>query len=119
MKHTSILLVDNDYLDRMAFERVLKKTGLLYTLDTAESASEGFDMAQKNDYHSIFIDYLMLGTDGTGFLKKFREYEIMASIVVLTSQGDEKIAVEMMKAGAFDYFPKSEANSDKIAATLR
>lgn len=118
-EHIKLLLVDDDELDRMAFERALKKTGLLYALDTAENAAVGLEMAKKNDYDCIFIDYLMPGIDGMGLLKQFQEHGITASVAVLTSQGDEKIAVEMMKAGAFDYFPKSEVNPDKIAATLR
>lgn len=118
-EHIKLLLVDDDDLDRMAFERALKKTGFSYALDTAENAATGFEMARKNDYDCIFIDYLMPGTDGMGLLKQFREHGILTSVAVLTSQGDEKIAVEMMKAGAFDYFPKSEVNPDKIAATLR
>ena len=118
-EHIKLLLVADDDLDRMAFERALKKTGFSYALDTAENAATGFEMARKNDYDCIFIDYLMPGTDGMGLLKQFREHGILTSVAVLTSQGDEKIAVEMMKAGAFDYFPKSEVNPDKIAATLR
>lgn len=39
-------------------------------------------------------------------------------VVVLTSQGDERIAVEMMKAGAMDYFPKSEVNAEKLNKTF-
>jgi PAS domain S-box-containing protein len=36
----------------------------------------------------------------------------------MTSQGDEKIAVEMMKAGAFDYFPKAELNAESIRKVI-
>ncbi|MDP2187835.1 MAG: response regulator [Sphingobacteriaceae bacterium] len=118
-EHIKLLLVDDDELDRMAFERSLQKTGLLYTLDTSENALLGLEMARKKEYDCIFIDYLMPGTDGMGLLKQFRENGILTPVAVLTSQGDEKIAVEMMKAGAFDYFPKSEVNPDKIASTLR
>jgi PAS domain S-box-containing protein len=37
----------------------------------------------------------------------------------MTSQGDEKIAVEMMKAGAFDYFPKAEVNPENMLKIVR
>lgn len=118
-EHIKLLLVEDNELDRMAFERALKRTGLLCTLETAKNATVGLEMAKRNNYDCIFIDYLLPGADGMGLLKQFQEHGIMASVAVLTSQGDEKIAVEMMKAGAFDYFPKSEVNPDKIAATLR
>lgn len=114
-----LLLVDDDETDRMAFERALKKSSVLHVLDTVDNAVAGFELAKRNDYDCIFIDNLMPGTEGTGLLKQFRAFGIQSSIAVLTSLGDEKIAVEMMKAGAFDYFPKSDVNPDKINAVLR
>ena len=52
-------------------------------------------------------------------LKIFQEAGITAPIAVMTSQGDEKIAVEMMKAGAFDYFPKAEVNPENMLKIVR
>ncbi len=39
-------------------------------------------------------------------------------VTVVTSQGDERLAVEMMKAGAFDYFTKSEINAELVNKLL-
>jgi PAS domain S-box-containing protein len=36
----------------------------------------------------------------------------------MTSQGDEKLAVQMIKNGAFDYFPKAELNPDQIQKVI-
>lgn len=118
-EHMELLLVANNEHDRSAFEQALSKTGLLYTLDIAEDAEKGIAMALDKAYHGIFLDYLQPGVDGLSLLNQFQEKGITASVAVLTSQGDEKIAVELMKAGAFDYFPKSEVNADKIGAALR
>ncbi|MFN3529798.1 MAG: response regulator [Bacteroidia bacterium] len=117
--HIRILLVDDDEVDRMAFERTLRKTDLFVELDMAENAMDGLRLAQEKAYDCMFIDYLMPGADGISLLKQLRESGIQTSVVVLTSQGDEKIAVEMMKAGAFDYFPKSEVSPDKVGTLLR
>lgn len=103
----------------MAFERTLRKTDLFVELDMAENAMDGLRLAQEKAYDCMFIDYLMPGADGISLLKQLRESGIQTSVVVLTSQGDEKIAVEMMKAGAFDYFPKSEVSPDKVGTLLR
>jgi len=116
---TKILLVDDDEIDIMSFERALKKSGLHFEFSSAMNAEQGIEMLGKFNYDCVFFDYQLPGTDGLELLKRVRSKGISAPIAVLTSQGDEKIAVEMMKAGAFDYFPKAEVNADTILRVVR
>jgi len=109
-----IFLVDDDEIDAMAFERTLKKTGLDYSLTHCKDANEALGQINQSQYDCIFLDYQLPGSDGLVLLKKIKELGIAAPIAVMTSQGDEKIAVEMMKAGAFEYFPKAEVTPDNI-----
>jgi PAS domain S-box-containing protein len=114
-----IFLVDDDEIDAMAFERTLKKTGLDYSLTHCINANEALDQINLGQYDCIFLDYQLPGSDGLVLLKKIKELGISAPIAVMTSQGDEKIAVEMMKAGAFEYFPKAEVTPDNIQKIIR
>lgn len=114
-----ILLVDDDEVDTMAFERALRKSSLVYELTSVTDAETGFATLLKKQFDCVFLDYLLPGTDGIRLLKDMREMGINTPVAVLTSQGDEKIAVEMMKSGALDYFPKSEVNPDKLSSVLR
>jgi PAS domain S-box-containing protein len=113
-----LFLVDDDEIDAMSFERALKKSGLNYSLKHCKNASEALEEIVNDDYHCIFLDYQLPGVDGLVLLKRMKELGVHAPIAVLTSQGDEKIAVEMMKAGAFDYFPKAEVNADNITKII-
>jgi PAS domain S-box-containing protein len=113
-----LFLVDDDEIDAMSFERALKKSGLKYSLKHCKNASEALEEIVKDDYHCVFLDYQLPGVDGLVLLKRMKELGVHAPIAVLTSQGDEKIAVEMMKAGAFDYFPKAEVNADNITKII-
>jgi len=114
-----LFLVDDDEIDAISFERALKKSGINYSLKHCKNASEALEEIVKDDYHCIFLDYQLPGVDGLVLLKRMKELGVHAPIAVLTSQGDEKIAVEMMKAGAFDYFPKAEVNADNITKIIR
>lgn len=114
-----LFLVDDDEIDAMSFERTLKKSGINYTLKYCKNASEALEEIVKDQYHCIFLDYQLPGVDGLVLLKRMKELGVLAPIAVLTSQGDEKIAVEMMKAGAFDYFPKAEVNAENITKIIR
>jgi PAS domain S-box-containing protein len=114
-----IILVEDDEIDIMAFDRSLRKTGLDVDMDIARDAREALAKITENKYDCIFLDYQLPGTDGLTLLKDLRKRGITAPIAILTSQGDEKVAVEMMKAGAFDYFPKNEINQEHLNKVLR
>ncbi len=114
-----ILLVEDDELEASNFEQVLLKTGLNYSFRTASSAQEGLNLIEKQDFDCIFLDYFLPDSNGINLLKEIRSKAVSTSIAVLTSQEDEKVGVEMMKLGAFDYFPKSEISKEKLNAVLR
>lgn len=114
-----ILLVDDDEVDIMAFERALHKTGLDCHLVAEGTAEGGLEQLTNDSFDVIFLDYLLPGTNGIQLLKSIRSKGIFTPVAVLTSQGDEKIAVEMMKSGAFDYFPKAEVSPEKLNSVLR
>lgn len=114
-----IFLVDDDEIDAMSFERALRKSGLTFSLTHCNDANKAMEEITKVDYDCVFLDYQLPGFDGLMLLKKFKEAGITAPIAVMTSQGDEKIAVEMMKAGAFDYFPKAEVNPENMLKIVR
>lgn len=110
----NVFLVDDDEIDAMSFERALNKSRLNYSFTHSTNASEALCVIKEKAFDVIFLDYQLPGIDGLVLLKKIREEGVTAPIAVMTSQGDEKIAVEMMKAGAFDYFPKDEVNAENI-----
>ncbi len=113
-----LLLVDDDDIDIMSFQRALKRTGLVYELDICKNATETLEVVNKHKYNCIFLDYLLPGVDGLELLKKIRELKVFTPIAVMTSQGDEKLAVQMIKNGAFDYFPKAELSPDYIQKVI-
>ncbi|MFN4298208.1 MAG: response regulator [Thermaurantimonas sp.] len=114
-----VLLVEDDDIDTIAFKRAVNRSGVdveeVYRFKYAEEALKSLDQINP---HCVFIDYQLPGIDGLTLLKEIKSRKPKLPVIVLTSQGDEKLAVEMMKAGAFDYFQKSEVNTDKISKTL-
>lgn len=113
-----LLLIDDDEVDVMTFQRAIRKTDLKYTLGVCYNANEALKALEQEDFDCIFLDYLLPGIDGLQLLRKLRDASINTPVAVMTSQGDEKIAVEMIKNGAFDYFTKSEISVDKISKVI-
>ena len=116
----NVLLIEDDRVDVMIFERALQKSGLDFLLTVCydfQQASEQLN-STNNSIDCIFLDYMLPGGDAKEILDLIRLLELRIPVAVLTSQGDEKIAVQMMKMGAFDYFPKAELSPDKLARTV-
>lgn len=113
-----LLLIDDDEVDVMTFQRALKKSDLKYSLNICYNAVETLSTIETNTFDCIFLDYLLPGIDGLQLLRKLRDMSINTPVAVMTSQGDEKIAVEMIKNGAFDYFTKNDITPDKISKVV-
>lgn len=101
-KSIRLLLVEDDKVDQMAFARMVKKERLHYAYTMAGSIAEAVKVLEAESFDIAIADY-RLG-DGTVF-DLFEHFQGMP-VVVTTGAGNEEVAVEAMKRGAFDYLIK-------------
>lgn len=64
-------------------------------------------MAEKEGYDLVFLDYDLPVRNGLEVLEEICRGEASPPMVMVTGRGDEQVAVEAMKAGAYDYVVKS------------
>lgn len=114
-----ILVVDDDEVDRMLVKRSLLSAGVKTQLLEATNCAEAIAIVQQQTFDCIFLDYLLPDGDGLGLVQQIRALDITTPLVVLTGQGDERIAVEVMKAGAADYISKARLSPESLYQTLR
>ncbi|MFM7079309.1 MAG: response regulator, partial [Bacteroidota bacterium] len=114
-----ILVMDDDELDRMALMRSVRKSGFNAEVITAANENEGLIALQENEFDIIFLDYNLPGCTGIDFMRTNRSRLSDAQVIMVTSQGDEKLAVDAMKLGVCDYMPKNMVNPDGIGQSLR
>jgi PAS domain S-box-containing protein len=115
----TILLVDDDDLDRMNVRRALRSQGIGAELLEVSDAESALEMLRSRAIDCVFLDFYMPRRDGLWLVQQVRAAGIFTPLIVLTGQGDERIAVELMKAGATDYFSKSSITPERVGATLR
>ncbi len=115
----SILLVDDDEVDRMAVRRALTKAGVQMNLSEVGDCQSAIAALTNHTYDCVFLDYRLPDNDGLSLIRQLRSAKIKVPLVVLTGQGDEQIAVELMKAGATDYLCKSRVSPETLAQVLR
>jgi len=101
-KKGKILLVEDDKIDRMAFERLARNGKLPYDYVIVGSVTEAKIILRKEKFKAVLMDY-MLG-DGTAF--DLFDKVSKVPFIIVTGAGDEEIAVQAMKAGAHDYIMK-------------
>ena len=114
-----ILVVDDDDVDRMAVRRALKASGLEASVTEAEDAASALTRLSKEHFDCTLLDYRMPGSDGLDVVRQARDKGILVPFIMLTGFGDEQTAVELMKAGAADYIPKSSLTPERLALSLR
>ncbi|MHA2278371.1 MAG: response regulator [Candidatus Kariarchaeaceae archaeon] len=100
-----LLYVEDDRIDQKALLRVNTEFNLGYNIELTSSFENAIDMVsnEKNKFDLILLDN-DLG-DGTG-LDLLQRINGTIPVIFLTGKGNEEIAVNAMKLGAFDYIVK-------------
>ena len=55
---------------------------------------------------AILLDIMLPGLDGLEALKRIKQTDEHLPVIILSAQGSIEVAVEALRFGAFDYFPK-------------
>ncbi|MBE9054953.1 hybrid sensor histidine kinase/response regulator [Sphaerospermopsis sp. LEGE 08334] len=114
-----ILVVDDDEVDRMAVRLALTKAGVYMELCEVSDGNNALSALQNTNFDCVFLDYCLPNQDSFTLIHKLRSCEIKVPLVILTAQGEEKIAVDLLQAGATDYLIKSKLNAENLVLILR
>ena len=118
---TKVLVVDDDPVDREIYRRLLSQDPYRsYSVIEAGTAEEALGLHESERPDCILLDYRLPDSDGVEFLRMIAPEgdEAGLPVVMLTGQGNEKVAVEAMKAGAQDYAIKGELTSHSLAHVI-
>ncbi len=115
-----VLIIDDDNVDRLSIKRALRGVrDYLFDIDEVNSAQTAEITLGRDHYDIIFLDYLLPDGDGLSVLVKARSNNIDTPVIVLTGQGDERLAVDLMQSGAADYLPKSTITAQILEDSVR
>ncbi|QEC67693.1 sigma-54-dependent Fis family transcriptional regulator [Panacibacter ginsenosidivorans] len=99
-----ILIIDDDTDICLLLSKFLMRKG--YDTDTAYSGAKGIAMFAQENYDAVLCDYRLGDKDGKDVLAALKEKDAKAIVIVITGYSDIKTAVEIIKAGAYDYITK-------------
>ncbi len=99
-----ILIVDDEKAARFGMKLALEKDG--YKVVEASDGIDAFDVIKTKNPSLIFLDINMPKINGIQALEEIKQMESPPMIVIVTAYGSERVAVEAMKKGAYDYIAK-------------
>jgi signal transduction histidine kinase len=97
-ENLKILIVDDDEVDRMAVRRALLRSGLPSVVEEVQTCKAAIERLKESTFNCVFLDYRLPDQDGLTLIQQIRQDNIQVPMVVLTGQGDEQIAVDLMKS---------------------
>jgi two-component system response regulator AtoC/two-component system nitrogen regulation response regulator NtrX len=99
----TILIVDDDGTARYGMRRALEDR---HRVLEAEKISAARTMVAQENPDLLLLDIEMPEESGLDFLRELKAQASSPAVIMITAYGSEKIAVEAMKSGAYDYLPK-------------
>ena len=111
-----ILIVDDDEGLLLLMAETLRAEG--HEVATAASGRAALQAVDGQPPDLMLLDLKMRDLDGPSLLAKLQQGESRVPFIVVTGQGDEKVAVEVMKRGALDYVMKDTALLDLLPAVV-
>ncbi|HHT9105459.1 MAG TPA: sigma-54-dependent transcriptional regulator [Candidatus Wujingus californicus] len=113
----SILVIDDevDYCDMVS--HILKREG--YSVFKANNAKTGLEIFNKHYPDIVILDLCIPDVDGINVLKQIKAINNETHIIIITAHGQIQSAVEAIKLGAYDYFPKPFDNEEIILTIKR
>lgn len=97
-----VLYIEDDLVDRMAFERFVRSRSLGYVCTIADSAGAAREHLASGQFDLVISDYAL----GDGTCLELLPDCRGTPFIVVTGTGSEETAVEAMKLGAADYLIK-------------
>ncbi|WP_044873079.1 sigma-54 dependent transcriptional regulator [Pseudomonas sp. LFM046] len=113
---TQVLLIDDDPHLRQALSQTLDLAGLkVQALGDAQGVAEKIG----NDWPGVVVtDIRMPGIDGLELLRQLHERDPDLPVLLITGHGDVPLAVQAMRAGAYDFLEKPFP-SDQLLDSVR
>ncbi len=99
-----VLIVDDEDMVRTALEQWLRLSG--FETATAANAQEALAAIDDRHPHIVLTDVRMPGLSGMDLLRSIAERALPTEVILITGHGDVPMAVEAMRAGAFDFLQK-------------
>src|SRR5215213_3518844 len=111
-----ILIIDDDRDMCLLLKRFLSRHG--FEVLEAYNGKKSLEILEETEPSLVMCDFRLEDMEGNVLLGKIKEKYPHLPVIIITGYSDIKIAVEVMKMGAYDYITKP-LFPDEILVTIR
>ena len=105
----SMLALDDNASDLDVLRRLIRRIpSWEVELRTSSDPAEALVLLQDRPADVVLVDYRLGKVNGVQVLEQARQKGFEGAYILLTGQGDERVAAEAMRSGASDYMPKED-----------
>ena len=113
---STILVIDDDVDLCMLLKRYLNKNG--FDVIVAHNGKKALEVLESAEPNLVLCDFRLEVLNGKEMLIKIKEIYPLMPVIIITGYSDIKIAVDVMKLGAYDYITKPLL-PDEILLTIK
>lgn len=116
----SILIVDDDAVERMSLIRALTTTNCEYEITEVECVEDAQHQLESNAFDVLLLDYRLPGPDGIEFLFRIKNAPKIhkTAIVMVSNYSDDELIVNAINAGAHDYLLKEDVSPSQLKRSI-
>jgi len=118
MDPLKVVIIEDEETHFRLMIRAINKALPLASVDYFEEAGPCLERLDEISPDVIILDYLMAGMNGIEFLEALNRQNMDIPVIMITGRGDESIAVQAMKLGAWDYLVKSPNFFDLLPSII-
>ncbi|HPF89467.1 MAG TPA: sigma-54 dependent transcriptional regulator [Flavobacteriales bacterium] len=104
MATAHLLVIDDDQDLCLLLSRLLTKSG--YEVATANRGAVARDLMSRKRFDLVLCDHRLPDTDAPAMLEHIRSTSPGTQVIIITGYSEVRLAVELMRKGAFDYIGK-------------
>lgn len=115
----NVLAIEDDPGDAEILRRALERVpGSACEFTHVENAKDAPRIIADAQADLLLIDYVLGPCTGLDLLHQIRGAGDVRPIIIMTGQGDERIAAEVLRAGADDYLVKADINPGTLRRAI-
>lgn len=116
-----MLVIEDDDVERQGYRRTLRDAGLRVQVVEAHDGRSGLDLAIREAVDCVLLDYRLPDVSGLELLNDLLRPspQERPPVIVVTGEGDERVAAEAIKLGAYDYLTKRDLTPGALARAVR
>ena len=115
----AVLLVEDDADQAEVVARILRRQDTPFVVTRVGDGPACLEALTRQSYTIVLLDYSLPRLSGLEVLAEIRRRGESVPVVMVTGQGDERVCVEAMRAGAADYVIKSTGYLTTLPTVIR